>query len=62
MKKILFIVNGAGLGNATRCDAIIEELVNSFDITVICSGNSYNYLKPNKKLTTISIRKIIEVN
>lgn len=55
MKRILFIVNGAGLGNATRCDAIIEQIIDTYNITVLCSGNSHHYFKSNKKLNVLPI-------
>ena len=40
MKKILFIVNGLGLGNSTRCESIIESLIfKGKTIDIITSGN-----------------------
>ena len=39
-KKVLFLVNGLGLGNSTRCYAIIESLKKSNSkIYVVTSGN-----------------------
>ena len=46
MKKILFIVNGLGLGNSTRCEAIIESLTtNGHTVDIITSGNGKNYFE-----------------
>ena len=44
--KILFIVNGLGLGNATRCDSLIQQMDHgrtSFD--VVTSGNGVGYFE-----------------
>ena len=39
-KKILFLINGLGLGNSTRCSAIIEKLISkNCEVSVITSGN-----------------------
>ncbi len=43
-QRLLFIVNGLGLGNSTRCEAIIEQLSsNKFEIDVMTSGNGLRY-------------------
>lgn len=43
-KRILFIVNGLGLGNSTRCHAIIQHLENNgHQIEIITSGNGEWY-------------------
>ena len=45
-KKILFLINGLGLGNSTRCSAIIESLVKkNCEISVITSGNGEWFFK-----------------
>ena len=45
-KKILFIVNGLGLGNSTRCDSIIQPLVKrGYGIDVLTSGNGVQYFR-----------------
>ncbi|MBI2339901.1 MAG: hypothetical protein HYU99_06005 [Deltaproteobacteria bacterium] len=45
-KKILFIVNGLGLGNSTRCDSIIQPLVKrGCIIDVLTSGNGVQYFR-----------------
>jgi len=50
-KKVLFIVNGFGLGNSTRCHALIQNLQNEyegqFEIEIVASGNSYKYFEKN---------------
>ncbi len=51
MKKILFLINGLGLGNATRCHAIIEELIDkNCDVSIMTSGNGIWYFKAYKKI------------
>ena len=46
MKKLLFIVNGLGMGNSTRCESIIEALIaKNFDIDILTSGNGVYYFK-----------------
>jgi len=45
-KKSLFIINGLGLGNSTRCDAIISELQEKhFSVDILTSGASKQYFK-----------------
>ena len=51
-KKILFLVNGLGLGNSIRCFSIIQRLRNyEAEVNVVCSGNSAWFFKDkiNKK-------------
>lgn len=56
MKKVLFVVNGFGLGNSSRCDAIISLLLEkNIKISVICSGNSLTYFN------SIPYRKDIDI-
>ena len=44
-KKILFVINGLGLGNSTRCHAVIQELATlGIRVEVITSGNGLWYL------------------
>ena len=44
MERILFIVNGLGLGNATRCHAVIGHLANKgYTVDVLTSGNGKDY-------------------
>ncbi len=44
MADVLFLINGLGLGNSTRCDAIIRELVSDgISVAVGTSGNGLWY-------------------
>ena len=45
-KKILFLVNGLGLGNSIRCFSIIQRLRKfKTEINLVCSGNSAWFFK-----------------
>ena len=45
-KRVLFLVNGLGLGNSTRCHAVIESLIdNKAEVTVATSGNGLWYFR-----------------
>jgi len=45
-KKLLFLVNGLGLGNSTRCEALIRELLDEgYSISVATSGNGLRYFE-----------------
>ena len=44
--RILFLVNGLGLGNSTRCHAIIERLIEKgAEVAVATSGNGLWYFR-----------------
>ncbi|MFW6026890.1 MAG: glycosyltransferase [Candidatus Woesearchaeota archaeon] len=44
--NVLFTISSLGLGHITRCIPIIDKLLEKdYRITVICHGNSLNYLK-----------------
>ncbi len=44
MDRILFIVNGLGLGNSTRCHAVIDRLLaRGVGVDVLTSGNGLDY-------------------
>ncbi len=44
--RILFLVNGLGLGNSTRCHAVIERLLDhGAEIQVVTSGNGLWYFQ-----------------
>ena len=47
-KKILFLVNGYGLGNSTRIHAIIQQLGSRYDMDIFAYGNSLKYFKQVK--------------
>ena len=44
-KRILFLVNGYGLGNSTRIHGIIQHLSDKYLIDVFAYGNSFEYFK-----------------
>ena len=44
-KRILFLVNGYGLGNSTRIHSIIQNLNKNYFIDIFAYGNSFNYFK-----------------
>ncbi len=43
MNSVAFIINGTGLGNAVRCDAVIEGLRKDLPVILFCSNNSFRY-------------------
>lgn len=45
MKKILFLVNGYGLGNSARAHSLIQRLGPDCEIDVLGYGNSFKYFK-----------------
>jgi hypothetical protein len=46
MKRVLFLVNGLGLGNATRCHAIMQQLGEAgVECSVATSGNGLWYFR-----------------
>lgn len=45
MKKALFVINGFGLGNSTRCEALIRDFSDDFQIDVAVSGNGFSYFQ-----------------
>ena len=48
-KKVLFLTNGLGMGNSTRCFAVIERLVESGVIVdVMTSGNGLKFFSEKK--------------
>ena len=57
-RTVLFIVNGLGMGNSTRCHAVIQELHKlGCEIHVITSGNGANYMK-----NVSEVRKVNDVS
>ncbi|MCY4512523.1 MAG: glycosyltransferase [Bdellovibrionales bacterium] len=44
-KRILFLVNGYGLGNSTRVHAIIQHIGPGYDMDIFAYGNSLKYFK-----------------
>lgn len=52
--RVTFLVNGLGLGNSTRCHAIIQRLhARGADIDVITSGNGFWYFKGRPEIRQI---------
>jgi UDP:flavonoid glycosyltransferase YjiC (YdhE family) len=44
--RILFLVNGLGLGNSTRCHAVMQRLVErGAEIQIVTSGNGLWYFR-----------------
>lgn len=48
MKEILFIVNGLGLGNSTRCEAIIQGVVSRGALVDVLTSNNGVYFFKNR--------------
>lgn len=43
-KRLLFLISGLGLGNSTRCDALIQELLaKGYHIDIFTSANGHHY-------------------
>jgi hypothetical protein len=58
MKRVLFLVNGLGLGNATRCHAIMQKLGEAgVDCSVATSGNGLWYFRQQQ-----SVGEPVELN
>lgn len=54
MKKILFVVNGTGLGNSTRAASIIEQLAGpDLQVTVATSRQGLNFFKNRVQITDL---------
>ena len=55
IKRVLFLVNGLGLGNATRCHAVIEQLLRmNVVVAIVTSGNGVWYFKKNSVTDSVS--------
>ena len=60
-KKILFLINGEGLGNSTRCHAIIQKLLKKkVKVGIVAAKNSYWYF--SKKNLPIDIFQINQLS
>ena len=60
-KKVLFLVNGLGLGNSTRCYAIIESLKKSNSkIYVVTSGNGEWFFRDKIEKENLFINEQIQ--
>lgn len=55
-KRCLFLINGLGLGNSTRCFAVMEHLIEAgMEVHVLTSGNGLEFFrgKPIHSLTPV---------
>jgi uncharacterized protein (TIGR00661 family) len=53
-KRVLFLINGLGLGNSTRCHAIIQHLIESgTSVSVVTSGNGAWYFQNQTNLAAV---------
>jgi uncharacterized protein (TIGR00661 family) len=53
-KRILFLVNGLGLGNSTRCHAVIQHLIGQgASVSVVTSGNGAWYFQNQSGLAAV---------
>jgi hypothetical protein len=53
--KCLFIINGLGLGNSTRCHAVIERLAGEgCEVHVLTSGNGLSYFDGREEITSVT--------
>ncbi|MDH4183675.1 MAG: hypothetical protein OEV92_05595 [Nitrospinota bacterium] len=56
MKKpvALFVINGLGMGNSTRCYALMQKLAPMMEIHVFTSGNGIMFLEGRKEVSSIT--------
>lgn len=52
-QRILFLVNGLGLGNSTRIHGIIQHIDKNYAIDVFGCGNSFKYFKQVRRVQNI---------
>jgi len=60
--RILFGVNGEGMGHAVRSKAIITELEKEHNVLVVAGGKAYPFLKKTFKISKIGYMNIIYRN
>lgn len=53
MKRILFLVNGYGLGNSTRIHGIIQNIPEDYTIDILADGNSLKYFKQVSRVSSL---------
>ena len=52
--RILFLVNGLGLGNSTRCHAVMQRLLRrGAEIQIVTSGNGLWYFRSMPELAQL---------
>lgn len=52
-KKALFVINGFGLGNATRCEGVMDLIKSDFEFDVITSDKAYLYFEGHAKVKNL---------
>ena len=52
-KRILFLVNGYGLGNSTRIHAVIQQMGGECEMDVFAYGNSLKYFKQVSEVSNV---------
>jgi UDP-N-acetylglucosamine:LPS N-acetylglucosamine transferase len=53
--KALFVINGLGLGNSTRCHSVIQQLQNrGVDVKIATSGNGIWYFRDRMDVSNIT--------
>lgn len=49
-KSVLFVINGFGMGNATRCDSLMDIIRDEYEIDVITSDKAHLYFQKSPKV------------
>lgn len=52
-ESVLFVINGFGMGNATRCDSLMDILEKDYKIDVITSDKAFLYFQQNSKISNL---------
>ena len=59
----LFVINGLGMGNSTRCHAVIEALVQAgWRVHVLTSGNGLAYFQDKACVASLSIARRVALS
>jgi UDP:flavonoid glycosyltransferase YjiC (YdhE family) len=54
-RSCLFLINGLGMGNSTRCHAVIEHLhARGIEVHVLTSGNGLKYFADKRELASLT--------
>ncbi|MGZ3690560.1 MAG: glycosyltransferase [Pseudobdellovibrio sp.] len=59
-KSVLFVINGFGMGNATRCEALIDLLDKGFEVDVITSDKALLYFTGHPRLRQVKAQLNIQ--
>ncbi|MDP2653363.1 MAG: glycosyltransferase family protein [Candidatus Omnitrophota bacterium] len=55
-QRLLFIVNGLGMGNSTRCYAVMRELMAlGYGVDVLTSGNGYDFFRQRHDIGAVHL-------